>query len=363
MNISPQLKINLRQIGFITIYFVVFNLFLAFFNHVMIGSMYSLGPSEAYDFKVSIFINVLVGVIAGVLGGTVLVTVNTRILRKKSFGYAMISTAIAYVIVFILAAIINTSVLLFINLENSLTLTEFVDVGLEVLINSTTLSYFIMWFFVTLFTLFFLQVNDKFGQGVLLKFLMGNYHTPKEEERIFMFADMRSSTTIAEKLGNRAYFNLLYDMFADITSTILDHGGEIYQYVGDEIVISWPLKKGVKNANCLNCYFDIQAKLAGLSDFYLKKYGIRPELKAGLHHGEVMAGEIGIIKKDIIYSGDVLNTTSRIQEQCNTHQVDVLISNETFEILEDTLQFELVPIGHIELRGKQQLVNISTVRN
>jgi adenylate cyclase len=84
MNLSPQHKINLRQIGVITICFVVFNLFLAFFNDVMIDSMYSLGPSEVYDFKVSILINVLVGVIAGVIGGAVLVTVNTRILRKKN---------------------------------------------------------------------------------------------------------------------------------------------------------------------------------------------------------------------------------------------------------------------------------------
>jgi len=99
---------------------------------------------------------------------------------------------------------------------------------------------FILWGTITLFLL---QVNDKFGSGILLKFLAGNYHQPKKEERIFMFMDMRSSTTIAEKIGNEKYFNLLNDVFADITNTIINYEGEIYQYVGDEIVISWSIKR------------------------------------------------------------------------------------------------------------------------
>ena len=180
---------------------------------------------------------------AGLMGGTLLVTVNGRLFRKKSFGYAIVSTAVGFIIIFILVAVINTGVLVYINLGDSPTLTEFVYLSFDIMVESTMISYFIMWFFISLFTLFFLQVYDKFGPGMLVKFLMGNYHSPKEEQRIFMFADMRSSTTIAEKLGNKLYFNLLNDLFGDITGTILDYEGEIYQYVGDEIVISWPIKK------------------------------------------------------------------------------------------------------------------------
>ena len=175
-----------------------------------------------------------------------------------------------------------------------------------------------------------------------------------------MFADMRSSTTIADSIGNEKYFNLLSDMFSDITNTILNNEGEIYQYIGDEIVISWPLEKGVRKANSLNCFIQIQMKLKELEPTYIKKYGFHPVLKAGLHHGEVMAGEIGVIKKDIIYSGDVLNTTSRIQEQCNKYKVDFLISKETLNLFRGSL-FAPVSLGSIELRGKEQIVELQTV--
>ena len=177
-----------------------------------------------------------------------------------------------------------------------------------------------------------------------------------------MFLDMRSSTTIAEKIGNEKYFNLLKDLFSDITSAILDNEGEIYQYVGDEIVISWPIDKGLRNANCLQCFVQIQKKLASISALYKKKYNVIPELKAGLHHGFVMAGEVGIVKKEIIYSGDVLNTTARIQEQCNHYGVDFLLSKETFDLIKDTESYDLIPLGNIELRGKEGIINLNTIK-
>ena len=174
--------------------------------------------------------------------------------------------------------------------------------------------------------------------------------------------DMRSSTSIAEKIGIEKYFNLLNDLFSDITDTILNNEGEIYQYVGDEIVISWSIKKGIRNANCLRCFTQIQEKLTVLRPIYEKKYKLIPEFKAGLHYGLVMAGEIGVIKKDIIYSGDVLNTTARIQEQCNQYSVDILISKETFDLLSDTDRYKLVPLGSIELRGKERKIDLNTIR-
>ena len=74
-----------------------------------------------------------------------------------------------------------------------------------------------------------------------------------------------------------------------------------------------------------------------------------------------MAGEIGVIKKDIIYSGDVLNTTARIQEQCNQYNVDVLISKETFDLISDTNGYKLMPLGSIELRGKKTKIELNTI--
>jgi len=56
-----------------------------------------------------------------------------------------------------------------------------------------------------------------------------------------MFVDLLSSTTIAEALGNEKYHNLLHDFYADITNPIIYNKGKIYQYVGDEVIVSWRL--------------------------------------------------------------------------------------------------------------------------
>ena len=126
-------------------------------------------------------------------------------------------------------------------------------------------------------TVIALLVNDKYGPGVFRKFILGRYFNPRREERIFMFLDLRSSTTIAEDLGEEKYFSFLKEVFRVATPAILSNQGEIYQYVGDEIVISWELEKGRTNAHCIHCFFDIQQALNENKEHFLNDYGQHPE--------------------------------------------------------------------------------------
>jgi adenylate cyclase len=352
---------NLSKVAMITTGYVLLNIFIFFSNYTVITSPYSLGPSPQFNVSAYFLTTLLIGLIAGLLGGVLLVWVNNKLFRRRSFKFAMLTTLIAYVSIFVFVSLVASLAMLIGDSGLSGISFDSMKTTLGITLNPTLITDFILWGTITLFTLFLLQVSDKFGPGILLKFLAGNYHKPKKEKRIFMFMDMRSSTTIAEKIGNEKYFNLLNDLFADITNTILNNKGEIYQYVGDEIVISWSIKKGIRKANCLNCFTQIQEKLVSLRSVYKKKYNVIPEFKAGIHHGTVMAGEIGVIKKDIIYSGDVLNTTSRIQEQCNQYSVDILISKETFDLISDTHAYKLIPLGSIELRGKKRKIDLNTI--
>lgn len=180
-----------------------------------------------------------------------------------------------------------------------------------------------------------------------------------------MFLDLRNSTAIAEKLGEQKYFNFIRQVYKDITPAILNSQGEIYQYVGDEVVISWPPKTGIRNSNIIKCFFEIQESLKVRGPYYDKEYdGIRPEFKAGLHYGNVMAGEVGVLKREIAYSGDVLNTTARIQAKCNELGVNLLISKPLVEFM-NPIKSEEHPteIGDIALRGKQQRVKLYTLGN
>tara|TARA_B100000809_G_scaffold110921_2_gene109502 strand:- start:34643 stop:35716 length:1074 start_codon:yes stop_codon:yes gene_type:complete len=353
---------DINKVAIITIAYVFITLFLFFFNCAMISSPYSLGPSKEFSVDSYLITSILTGLVAGVLGGMLLVSVNNQLFRRRSFKSAMLITLLAYVAVFLLVVLVSTFAYVLGQHGIHAISIDSTKAGLwGVFTTRIITTNFILWGAIIFFTLFLLQVNDKFGPGILLKFLAGNYHHPKKEQRIFMFMDMRSSTSIAEKIGNEKYFHLLKDLYSDITNTILNNEGEIYQYVGDEVVISWSIKKGTRKANALNCFVQIQEKLAELKPIYKEKYNVMPAFKAGIHYGSVMAGEVGVIKKDIIYSGDVLNTTARIQEQCNHYGVNILISKETFELFSDIKGYKLISLGKIELRGKKREIDLHTI--
>jgi adenylate cyclase len=219
----------------------------------------------------------------------------------------------------------------------------------------------VLFGFIVAATQFMLQVNDKFGPGVLWKLLTGKYYNPRDEERIFMFLDLRASTEIAERIGHKRFFELLRELFQDVTKPVVDSRGEIYQYVGDEVVISWPVERGLEDGNCLACFFRIEGAIASKRVQYVERFGVAPAFKAGVHIGEATVGEIGVVKKDIVFSGDVLNTTSRIQEECNRYGVDLIASSALLGRMANGSAYATTPIGEILLRGKAEPLLLSTV--
>jgi adenylate cyclase len=205
----------------------------------------------------------------------------------------------------------------------------------------------------TLITILILEVTDKYGPGGIWSMMRGKYNNPKIEDRIFIFVDINNATTIAEKLGHKKYFQLLRDFFSDITVPILANGGEIYQYVGDEVVLSWE-KTPLNKIKCLhflrNSFFLIKRR----EQKYLNRYGIAPTFKAGIHSGEVTAGVIGIIKKDLVYSGDTLNTAARIRGKCHELNEDFVVSGDFLEDFHTPHSYHIEEIGEIEFKGRKE---------
>lgn len=361
MKLSPQLRMNIIQVLVITIANVVINVFITLFVEAVILSIPSHNVTHAIELNVRLPISIGVGIFAGLLSGSTLVFVNTHLFSRKSFGYAMMTTAGVYLLTFTIIILFISGISSTAELGFNADIGRRIDYILHFISHPNVLMYFLLWGAITLFTLFMLQVNDKFGPGMLLKFLSGKYHHPTEEDRVFMFLDMRSSTTIAEKIGNKQYFSLLKDLYSDLAFIVINNRGEIYQYVGDEIVLCWPIEKGIKSANCLQCFLQIQQKLKQRAPDYQAKYGVAPEMKAGVHSGIVTVGEIGSIKKDIVYSGDVLNTAARIQAQCNHYKVNFLISKLTADLISAQNDVAFKELGSIELRGKEEIVQINTL--
>jgi adenylate cyclase len=205
------------------------------------------------------------------------------------------------------------------------------------------------------------QISRIIGPGVLRKLITGKYYRPVEEVRIFMFLDLKSSTSIAERLDNLTYSHFIRDIYFHIGEPIVQTNGEIYQYVGDEVVISWLVTPAVKQPPlCLQCFWKIESVLNEQRDYYEDKYGLFPQFKAGLHYGPVVATLVGDIKRELLYQGDVVNTAARIQEQCNVMNQKLLLSEQLKNLL--SLPHEkFVFLGRVRLKGKQQEVGLYTV--
>ena len=205
---------------------------------------------------------------------------------------------------------------------------------------------------------FYIQVNRMLGGGLLEKFVSGRYQRPREEERVFLFVDLVSSTRIAESIGNVRFHELLNAITFDLTDPVLEHGGEIYRYVGDQIIITWPAAAGLGDAAAVRCCFAILDKMASLEPDYHGRFGVAPRFHAALHCGPVVSGEMGDVRREIVYLGDVLNTTARMEEACREMRHPVIASKALLDRLRLPAGIAARSIGPIQLRGKEQDVGL-----
>jgi adenylate cyclase len=166
----------------------------------------------------------------------------------------------------------------------------------------------------------------------------------------------------AEQLGNLRYSAFIRDFFMDMSAPIAATRGEVYQCVGNEVVVTWEWKPGLQHARCLRCFFGMQQAVERRWAYYPREYGVVPTFKAGLHGGPVVATQVGDIKTELVFHGDVLNTTARIQAQCNALQSRLPVSATVLEALRLGPAYQARPLGTFTLRGKNQQVELFDVQ-
>ena len=203
---------------------------------------------------------------------------------------------------------------------------------------------------------FVLRMNVMIGANVLGYFVAGMYHRPKAEERIFLFLDLEGSTQLAERLGSARYFELLRRFVDDLTEPVLEAEGEIYQYAGDEAVITWPMEAGLRAANCVRCFFEIRATVTRHAAAYERNFGVVPRFRGGLHGGTVTAGELGDLRQQIVFVGDILNTAARLEEYAKRSGLDLVASDALLGRLALPPGVEATRCGELALRGKEARV-------
>ncbi len=312
---------------------------------------------EGYAFWTNMLINALATILAGLIGGAILVSYLQRWVRNNPYGQAILFILLAFTLIICFVMILAFVTRATITGEEHIGRQDlFYHIGAHVRSLRFLKDYF-LWLFIVLCTIAGFMVNDKYGPGNLRSFFMGRYFRPQREEHIFMFLDLRSSTYIAQVLGEQQYFNFIKDVIRDATPVILRHKGRIYQYVGDEITVSWWMNQGLHKLNCIRCPLEIRKIFNHRSSYYTAQYGVVPDFKAGLHCGPVMVGEIGVVKRDIAFSGEVVGTAARIQNRCNHLEVNLLMSQD----LKDLLPWEgsrLIPEHKGDLLIKGKMVNL-----
>ena len=210
---------------------------------------------------------------------------------------------------------------------------------------------------------FIVQMNLMVGMNVLGYFVAGRYHRPREEQRIFLFLDLVGSTALAERLGSAAYYGLLRRFVDQLTEPILESRGEIYQYAGDEIVITWRWADGIADAACVRCFFQIEDAVARGAAAYRRDFGSVPVFRAALHGGTVVGGELGDLKREIVFTGDVLNTAGRLEAWAKQLAPETLVaSTAVVEALDLPPELYAEPAEELRLRGQSDPVHVQRLR-
>jgi adenylate cyclase len=201
-------------------------------------------------------------------------------------------------------------------------------------------------------------VNDLLGQGVLFNFVAGRYRRPRVEDRVLLFIDMESSTVIAERLGEASFLDFLNRFVADVTEPIVAQRGAIHKYIGDEIIVTWPLAAGLRDGHCVRACFDALEELDKRASGYIRDFGLRANFRAALHCGPVVIGELGTVKMEIAFFGDTMNTAARLQACRDTGQRVLASATLVNRLVAMPPGIAKRSIGRLRLRGKESEIEI-----
>ncbi|HKZ08397.1 MAG TPA: adenylate/guanylate cyclase domain-containing protein [Methylomirabilota bacterium] len=227
---------------------------------------------------------------------------------------------------------------------------------------SAFLPLSVVFSFLFTFTfIFVLHVSRIVGGRTLRDIVLGRYHRPRLESRFFLFVDVVGSTRIAERVGPFAVHRFLNRVFSLAADPVADHHGEIHQYVGDEIVVTWPLAQGRIRARPVACFFAIETALSAAAEVFERDVGDAPAVRGAVHAGPVVTGEVGESKREIVFHGDVMNSTARLEDAARELGHPLLVSGDARALLDGAEGYEFRELGRRALRGRAGPVDVFAV--
>jgi adenylate cyclase len=203
-----------------------------------------------------------------------------------------------------------------------------------------------------------LGITNIIGPRAFLNFFIGQYHTPVEENRFVLFVDIAGSTGLAERLGGVAIHRLLDRTFRLLTVAIVDYRGEVLNYVGDEVIVTWRETSGAIDWRPLRCFMAMREELARAAGQFEQEFGAAPRIRGSLHFGPVIVGEIGDVKRAIVFNGDVMNTAARLEALSRTVDGGFLASRAAMARFGSVPPFAMLDLGHLPIRGRADGIDV-----
>ena len=196
------------------------------------------------------------------------------------------------------------------------------------------------------------------GPSALLNFITGRYHSPVEENRFVLFVDIAGSTGLAERLGGIGIHRFLDRTFRLLTLAVVDYRGEVHDYVGDEIIVTWPEGAGAVECRPLLCFVAMRTALAAAAKEFEREFGAAPAIRGSLHFGPVIIGEIGDVKRAIVFNGDVMNTAARLEELSRNFDCGFLASGAAMTRFGSVPPFAMRDLGRLPIRGRADGIDV-----
>ncbi|MHB8270126.1 adenylate/guanylate cyclase domain-containing protein [Bradyrhizobium sp.] len=201
-------------------------------------------------------------------------------------------------------------------------------------------------------------ITNLVGRRALLNFITGRYHTPVEENRFVLYVDIAGSTGLAEQLGGVGIHRFLDRTFRLLTIAVVDTRGEVLNYVGDEVIVTWPERGGAIDCRPLRCFVAMRDELLRAASQFEHEFGASPRIRGSLHFGPVIVGEIGDIKRAIVFNGDVMNTGARLEELSRGVEGGFLASRAAMARFNSAPPFAVRDLGQLPIRGRADGIEV-----
>lgn len=174
-----------------------------------------------------------------------------------------------------------------------------------------------------------------------------------EQTLSILFADIRSFTTLSERLTLEENFKFINSFLSRMEPAIIHNQGFIDKYIGDGIMALFA--GGADDA--------IQAGISMLQrlseyNIHRQRSGYAPiEIGIGINTGNLMLGTVGgQFRMDGTVIGDAVNLASRIEGLTKNYGVSLLISDRTFFALDEPEKYDVRAIDRVAVKGKSEQV-------